>query len=114
MKKHIVSFLTGLFLFTLWGAPAFAGDLENMAGKWSLTRTNENGQAYTQTLEIKKDKFTFRVTDSEKATLLVAKGDVKVDKCGDLSSVTFTNIEGGNSDDNLNPVDDDRHCVYYL
>src|ERR1700756_721106 len=114
MKQRLLCSITTLCFFTLLACPAFAGDLEKMAGKWSLTRTNENGQVYTQSLEIKKDKFTFRVTTSDKNTVLYAKGDVKLEKYGNLHSATFCNIEGGSSQDDLNPTDDDRHCVYVL
>jgi uncharacterized protein (TIGR03067 family) len=114
MKKILLSSLAALFLFTLLAAPAFAGDLESLAGKWSLTTTNDNGQTYTQTIECKKDKFTFRITDSDKKTVLFAKGDVKLEKFNGLNSITFLNIQGGISPDDLNPVDDDRRCVYVL
>ncbi|MDB6023657.1 MAG: hypothetical protein JWQ04_3514 [Pedosphaera sp.] len=114
MKKFITSSLAAITLFTLSASRAFAGDLESMAGKWSLTATNDNGQTYTQALEIKKDKFTFRITDTDKKLVLIAKGDVKLDKCGDISSITFNHIEAGMKEDELSPVDDDRHCVYVL
>lgn len=114
MKQRLFCSFMTLCLFTLLACPAFAGDLEKMAGNWSLTRTNENGQVYTQSLEIKKDKFTFRVITSDKNTVLYAKGAVKLEKCGDLRSATFYDIEGGKSQDDLNPSDDDRHCVYVL
>jgi uncharacterized protein (TIGR03067 family) len=113
MKKNVLSFLATFCLLALT-SPAFAGDLESMAGKWTCTRTNETGQVFTQSLEIKKDKFTFRITDPDKKTLLYAKGDVELDKHGDLSSVTFGNMQGGASEEDLNDVDDDRHCVYFL
>ena len=31
-----------------------------LAGKWSLQKTNADGQRYTQQIEIKKDKFSLR------------------------------------------------------
>jgi uncharacterized protein (TIGR03067 family) len=114
MKKFITSSLAAITLFTLFAPRAFAGDLETMAGKWSLTATNDNGATYSQALEIKKDKFIFRITDADKKLVLYAKGDVKLEKCGDISSITFIHIEAGTKDDELSPVDDDRHCVYVL
>ena len=113
MNKTILSFIAAIFLCALT-MPAFAGDLENMTGKWTCVRTNESGTVCTQSLEINKGRFTFRITDSDKNTMLYAKGDVKVGKCGDFNCATFENIQGGRSESDLNDVDDDRHCVYVL
>lgn len=113
MNKTILSFIAAIFLCCLT-MPVFAGDLENMAGKWTCVRTNESGTICTQSLEINKDKFTFRITDADKNTMLYAKGDVKVTKSGDFHCATFENIQGGRSENDLNDVDDDRHCVYVL
>lgn len=113
MNKTILSFLAATFLSML-ALPALAGDLENMAGKWTCTRTNENGAVYTQHLEITKDKFTFRVMGTDKNTVLYVKGDVKISKSGNFNCATFENMQGGRSESDLNDVDDDRHCVYLL
>ncbi|HZV34126.1 MAG TPA: hypothetical protein VFB72_06070 [Verrucomicrobiae bacterium] len=113
MKKSIFSAIAAVVLLTLV-QPLFAGDLEKMAGKWTCVRTNEGGIVCTQRLEISKDQFTFRVTDPDKNTMLYAKGDVKVSKCGDFNCATFENMQAGRSEGDLNDVDDDRHCVYML
>ena len=114
MKKLVNSTLLAITLFALTASRALAGDLQEMAGKWSLTRTNDNGSVYTQSLEVTKDKFVFRVMDSDNKIVLYAKGDVKLDKKGEIHSVTFLNIQGGATQDDLQPVDDDRQCVYVL
>jgi len=114
MKKILLSTLLVLALFAGVTSRAFAGDLETMSGQWSIKGTNDNGDTYTATIEFKKDKFTFRMMDSEKKTFLYAKGDIKLDKCNDLKTIKFTNIQGGQSADDLNPVDDDRSGIYVL
>lgn len=114
MNKLITSSLAVLLFLTLSATRIFADDLEKMAGKWSLAHTNDNGLTYTQSLEIVKGKFVFQVTDSDKKVVLYAKGDVKLDKLGELKGASFIHIEGGANSDDLNPVDDDRHCVYVL
>ncbi|HWF17736.1 MAG TPA: hypothetical protein VG754_00625 [Verrucomicrobiae bacterium] len=114
MKRILFSTLAAMFLFATLALPVRAGDLESMTGKWSCIRTNENGLVCTQTLEIKKDKFTFRVTDSDNKLMLHARGDVKLGKSSELTIATFENIEAGRSDDEWNEVNDDRHCVYFL
>lgn len=114
MKKLIAFTLLMLALFVGLASPAKADDLETLSGKWSLKGTNENGETYTATVEFTKNKFIFRMEDSDKKTFLYAKGEVKLDKCSELKTITFFNIEGGQSADDLSAVDDDRHMTYVL
>ncbi|HEY3855593.1 MAG TPA: hypothetical protein VGO67_14475 [Verrucomicrobiae bacterium] len=114
MKKSL-GFLVGvLSLFLLVGSSAFAGDLEDLAGKWSVKKTNDQGQKYTQSIEVKKDKFTFKIIDADDKVVLIAKGDVKIEKLGPFKSIKFSNIQAGSKTDELEAVDDDRVCVYTL
>jgi hypothetical protein len=94
--------------------PALADDLEKLNGKWSTKKKNEEGQAYTQTLEITKGKFKFQIT-AEGSSKLYAEGDLKIEKHGAFSALKFSAIKGGGSpSDSLQDVDDDRVCVYSL
>jgi hypothetical protein len=113
MTKIFTFILAALSLCAAFGTTAFAGDLEDLAGKWSVNKTNENGQAYTQVIEFKKDKFTFKIAGGGKV-FLYAQGDVKVDKLGPFNSIKFFNIKGGQSADDLQTVDDDRTIIYRL
>jgi len=113
MKKIFPFILTALSLCAAFGTSAFAGDLEDLAGKWSVNKTNENGQPYTQALEFKKDKFTFKIAGGGKV-YLYAQGDVKVDKLGPFKSIKFFNIKAGQSTDDLQPVEDERTVIYRL
>ena len=36
----------------------FADDADKLTGKWSVKKMNDQGQSFTQNLEIKKNKFT--------------------------------------------------------
>jgi hypothetical protein len=92
--------------------PAVAAEADNISGKWTRDAKEDNARHWSLTID--KDKFTFRVTDADKKTVLYAKGDVKTEKCGSFNCVVFTNIQAGSSEDELNPVDDDRHCIYTL
>src|SRR5437764_14462548 len=98
MKLIYVSFAVSLL------APSArkADDAELLAGKWSVNKT-EQGQKITQTIEIKKDKFTFEILN-EGQPLLHAEGDVKFEKLGPFNSVHFSHIRAGESASNLQDV----------
>ena len=91
-----------------------ADDLEKIAGKWSVNRTNDQGQAYSQTLEVKKDKLTFKIIGGDGSLRLYATGDVKLEKCGPFSVIKITNIKAGQSEGEASPVDDDRTMIYQI
>jgi hypothetical protein len=112
MKYSIQFAVAALSFFLVLSSPALAGDLEDLAGKWSAKKTNDVGQAYTQTVEITKDKFTFKILSAEGKVVLYAKGDIKVEKLGPFKSIKFSNIQAGDTADNLDPVNDDRVCIY--
>ena len=115
MKKHLVSTMSVLSLAALFVAPAFAEDLTTLAGKWSVQKTNDSdGQRYTQQIEIKKDKFTFKITGADGETRLYAEGDVKLDKTGPFKTVVFSNIKAGQSSTDSESIDDTYTSIYKL
>ena len=114
MKKQIVSILCAVAFATLFVTPAFSEDLEMLAGKWSVQKTNEDGQRYSQTMEIKKDKFVFKISEPAGETRLYAEGDVKVDKVGPFKTVVFSNIKAGQSSTDSSPIDDTYTSIYKL
>ena len=91
-----------------------ADDLEKLAGKWSVNKTNEQGQAFSQTIEIKKDKLIFKIVGTDGNVYLHATGDLKLEKCGSFSVMKITNIKAGRSESEMEPVDDDRASIYQL
>jgi uncharacterized protein (TIGR03067 family) len=114
MKRHIFSILTGFGFAAACITPAFGDDLEALAGKWSIQKTNEDGQRYTQQIEIKKDKFIFQITDRDGDTTLYAEGKVKLEKLGPFKAINFTDIKGGQSSQQLDSIDDAYTCIYLL
>jgi len=111
----IISILPAAFIGLLVTASfARADDLEKIAGKWTVNRTNDQGQAITQTIEIKKDKLTFKIIGSDGNVRLFAAGDVKLEKCGVFNVMKVTNIKAGETESEANPVDDDRTLIYQL
>lgn len=112
--KAIVLLRAGIFALLLAASSAVAGDLESLAGKWSVNKTNDQGQAYTQTIEIKKDKLTFWIAGADGQVQLYAKGDIRVEKLGPFNSMKITNLEAGASASELKPVDDERSLIYQL
>lgn len=91
-----------------------ADDLAALAGKWSIKKVNDQGQDYTQTITVKKDKFVFQITGAEDRLVLYAEGDLKLDKLGPFNAAHFVNIRGGASASDLQDVDDQYVGVYRL
>lgn len=112
--KRLLQSATVLSLFVLGTLSAHPDDLSKLEGKWSVSKTNDQGQSYKQVIEIKKDKFKFRLLGSDDSVQFYAEGEIKLAKLGAFNSIKFTNIKGGASESDLQPVDDDRTSIYML
>jgi hypothetical protein len=99
-----------LFSFVAEGAD----DLEALAGKWSIKKVNDQGQDFTQTIAIKKDKFIFQILGAEDRVALHAEGDLRLDKLGPFNAAHFVNIRAGGSASDLQDVDDQYVSIYRL
>ena len=108
--------LLSLLLTTIFlpGAGLGAPDASALEGKWLTKKTNDEGQAYVQTIEIKKNKFKFQVGETETDVRLFAEGDLKLEKLGPFDCAKLTNIRGGTSSSDLVDVDDEYVCIYVL
>src|SRR5207302_658799 len=84
------------------------------AGKWTTQKTNDDGQRYTQTLEIKKNKFIFQIMDGDGQTRIYAEGDAKLDKTGPFKSIVFSNIKAGQSATETDSIDDTYTSIYTM
>ncbi|MBI4327525.1 MAG: hypothetical protein HY674_20010 [Chloroflexi bacterium] len=118
MPKKRTQAIIAAGLFMAAALPALPSEnppgLEPLQGKWSVTKTNQDGNRYSQLIEIKKDQLTFRIIDQDERVRLFAKGTVKVEKAGPFEALILSNIQGGRSEEELEPVDDDRASVYAL
>lgn len=104
-----------LFVATaIAGAAEISPALKSLQGKWAGERSNSEGQRSKTSLEIKDDKLTFKSMDADGNLRLFAKGTVKVEKAGDLRILIATDLRAGKTEDNLEPVDDDRASVYIV
>ena len=112
--NSILFIRAGIVSLLLAVSSAVAGDLETLAGKWMVNKTNDQGLAYTQTIEIKKNKMTLSIAAADGQVRLYATGDIKLEKLGAFSMMKITNLEAGASASDLKPVDDDRSLVYQL
>lgn len=112
-KCHLISSLPVAIILLIQSAFA-ADDLDALTGKWSVKKTNEQGQDYSQTFTIKKDKFVFQILGREDRLVLYAEGDLKLDKLGPFNAAHFVNIRAGRSASDLQDVDDDHVSVYQL
>src|SRR5437867_405976 len=112
MKRLLFSFS---FFATLFTATAlFADDAQVLTGKWSTKKANEQGQSFTQTLEVKKDKFVFQILGADDQVVLYAEGEVQLKKLGPFNSARFFHIRGGQSSADLQDVDEERESVYMI
>ena len=112
MKRAL---LTIVFTASLFAAASLrADDAASLGGKWSVKKTNDRGDKYTQTIEVKKDKFVFEIRGAEDQVVIHAEGDLKFEKLGPFSAVRFTHIRAGSSATDLNDVEDEYASVYRL
>ncbi|NLH74596.1 MAG: hypothetical protein GX456_16225 [Verrucomicrobia bacterium] len=89
-----------------------AQSFSDIEGKWTLKKKDPRYGEVTQTVEFKNNSFTFRVVDKENSTVLYAKGKASVEKLGPFKVIKLTEIEGGQSENDLWPTSDDRTIVY--
>ena len=101
----LFSFLAATSLFSF--VAGAADDLEALVGKWSVKNVNDQGQEYTQTIVVKKDKLIFQVVGADDRVVEYAEGDLKLDKLGPFKTVHFIHIRDGKSASDLSDVDDD-------
>ncbi len=114
MKRILLNLAMGFIVSTLGALSSFANDLEALAGKWLAEVKSPQGQNLKQSLEIKKDKFTFIIFREGGGTMIHAEGEVKVERLGPFKMARFFNIQGGSSATELEPMDDDRALIYTL
>jgi hypothetical protein len=114
MQRNLVSLAAAFVFVTLGSASAPADDLDALAGKWVADRTDAQGHAVKQILEINKNKFKFQATSPTDEHGIYAEGDVKVETLGPFKMAKFYNIQGGYTPSDLQPVDDDRTVIYTL
>jgi uncharacterized protein (TIGR03067 family) len=98
----------------LFALSVSADDLDKLSGKWSVNKTNDQGQAYAQTIEVKKDKFTFKISGKDGSVYLYAEGHIKVEKLGPFQVIKLTDIKAGQSETDTQSIDDDRTSIYQL
>src|SRR6185503_17073597 len=92
-----------------------ADDAGLLAGKWSVKKVNDEGQKYTQTIEIKPDnKFVFQILGEDNQAVFVAQGDFKLEKRGPFNAARFFHIKAGAVGSDMNDVDDEYESVYVL
>jgi hypothetical protein len=114
MKRYLLILAAAIVFTTLGSASASADDLDTLAGKWVAERTDAQGRAFKQVLEINKNKFKYQVTSPADDRGIYAEGDVKVETLGPFKTARFYSIQGGRSPSELQPVDDDRTVIYTL
>src|SRR5262245_61396362 len=113
MNRCSRSALAG-FVIIASAVSTLADDLESLAGKWSVKKTNDQGQPYTQIVEVKKDKFVFQILGEDGNVAIYAEGDFKVEKLGPFKAAKFTNIKGGQSAADALPIDEEYTSAYVL
>ncbi len=114
MIRNFIILAAGIVFTTVGSATASADDLDALTGKWVAERTDAEGRAVKQALEINKNKFKYQVTSPADDRGIYAEGDVKVETLGPFKTAKFYNIQGGRSPSDLQPVDDDRTVIYTL
>jgi len=96
------------------GGPLLADEADTLAGKWTTKKVNDQGQPFIQTIEVKKDKFTFQILSAEEQPVIYAEGELKFEKLGPFKSARFYKIRGGSSSSDLQDVDDEHVVIYTM
>ena len=108
--KKIITLAAITILFTL---SALADDLAKLEGKWSVKKSRD-GQSYTQTIEVKKDTFKFKIMSGADEVVIYAEGKLKLEKAGPFNVVKFVDIKAGASESDVSAIDDDHVSIYVL
>ena len=112
--KSFIHLAATATLFALSSLTALADDLADLQGIWSVRKASDEGQPYTQVVEIKKDRFTFKITGGDDRPVFFAEGSIRVEKLGPFSVAKFTGIKAGASESDTREVDDERASIYLL
>jgi len=95
-----------LFCLLLTATFVLAGDLpESMHGKWTLKRTNQEGEPVVQKLIFKAGTFEFRMMSEGGSTLIFAQGKAQVQSAGKVQVIMLTKIKAGQSDTEIESID---------
>ena len=113
MKKFFASMVFVSAFALLSTVRALGDDLESLSGKWVAKKTIQ-GQSITQTIEIKKDKLTFEVKNSDGKTVLYAEAKIKLETLGSFKTMKAFDIKAGESSSGTESVDGSRTSIYQL
>lgn len=113
MKKFFASMVFVSAFALLSTVRALGDDLESLSGKWVAKKTIQ-GQAITQTIEIKKDKLTLEVKNSDGKTVLYAEAKIKLETLGSFKTMKAFDIKAGESSSETESVDGSRTSIYQL
>jgi hypothetical protein len=105
--------MTVAAIATLFTLTALADDLAKLEGKWSVKKTKD-GESFTQTIEIKKDTFKFKIMRGTDEVVIYAEGKLKLETSGPFSVVKFVDIKAGGSESDISAIDDDHVSIYVL
>ena len=109
--KFNLFFCLGIALSTL---TSLGAEIDNLAGKWTCQKTNQEGRVVTLSLEFKKDKLVFQMLNSSKEVSFHAEGTAKVEKAGPFTVLKLTKIKAGDSAANAEETSAERTSIYQL
>lgn len=109
--KRILASILGVAVLAFLTSTGFAGDLPaSMHGKWSVKRTNENGEKLVQKLVLGKDSIKFRVMTEGGSTVMYVEGKAQIAKAGKISVIQLSSLQGGQSDSDMQSIDQEFHA----
>ncbi len=111
MMRILPKLLSALFMAAIFCATTMAAEIDAVQGKWKADQ-EMGDQKVTFHMEIKDDKFKFAIKGLDGETRFVAKGKVKVEKLGTFRTLALLDISWGQTEDELQPVDDTRTYVF--
>ena len=111
MSKNSIKILSFLFLNLSLCLSIFAADADELQGKWKANREID-GNKVTFNLDIEKESFKFEIKDANGDIQMFVKGNIKVETQGEFKTLLLRDMEGGQSENDLQSIDDPRSFVY--
>src|SRR5262245_59399623 len=95
--KYLAATLTLTAIFACVPSRVDAADLGALQAKWIVTKTNQEGIAYSQVIENVKEQLTFQILNADSKPQLVSTGTIQTSRAGLFDVLTIGNVRTGKS-----------------
>lgn len=86
--------------------------LKALEGRWTITKTNREGAAFLQVIEIHQDQLTFQILGSDGKLRLISRGTAKAEQTGPFQVLSVAGLRVGTTEEDMQAIDDTRAMIY--